>query len=208
MKTAILRCPFLIVLLFLLPRLDQLTGEVLPGMSYNTVYREDRFFETGGRLLIRGEMDDLTDVLLDFDSYGSWVLEGLTRKTARHEELPAFLVDVIVRDELRGSFNIIYDLNKFLKIRNLSAPFKSEWDTGTTGSVRAIRFIYTGKKSFLRAGRYSFKFRQSDEGILVEFLCEVRLSGLLDLFFTVQSYDKNMGYYIAGLSENLRKRLE
>ncbi|WP_172359152.1 hypothetical protein [Oceanispirochaeta sp. M2] len=186
------------------------TEEILESeeITFKTVYRDDHVFETRGIVYVRGDMDDLNTVLLDVHDYRHWILDGLTRRSVQSDELPALLVDVLVDPKNSDEIKIIYDLNRFLKFRGLSASFRTEWDYGASGVLRSLSFIYSGRKSYLREGRYTFNFTETAEGIGIEFVCEARLSGLLDLFFTVRIYDKNMSFYIRGLSGNLKKRLE
>ncbi|MDC7242366.1 MAG: hypothetical protein PQJ50_18575, partial [Spirochaetales bacterium] len=77
------------------------------------------------------------------------------------------------------------------------------------GLLNSLSFIYTGKTAFLKEASYSFVVRErEDSQINLEFICEARLAGILDIFFTIPSYDYNMGFYIEGLSGNLVKKLE
>lgn len=177
-------------------------------IKFHTIYRDDRFYETRGTVDVIGRMDDLNTVLLNFHDYRTWILCDLTRNSLQSDRLPAFLVDVRSDPQIPENFQIIYDLNRFLKLKGLKAPFTAEWQSGFSGVLESISFIYTGKKSYLREGNYSFYFEESGDHIHISFISEVRLSGFLNLFFTVETYDRNMGYYIRGLSENLIKRLE
>jgi hypothetical protein len=177
-------------------------------IRFHTIYRDDHVYETRGAVELSGCMDDLNTVLLNFHDYRSWILRDLTRNSVQSDKLPAFLVDVRSDPQIAENFKVIYDLNRFLKFKGLKAPFTAKWKSGITGDLESISFIYTGKKSYLREGSYSFYFEESGDDIRISFISKVRLSGLLNLFFTVEAYDRNMGYYIRGLSENLIKRLE
>lgn len=177
-------------------------------LEFHTVYRDDKVYETSGTVMIHSSMDALKRVLLDFQEYKRWILHDLTRNSPHNDKLPAFLVDVKTDPKISENFNVIYDLNRFLKLKGLSAPFTAVWELGNTGNLEQISFIYTGKKSFLREANYSFYFKEIADRIRINFVSEVRLSGLLNLFFTVEIYDKNMGYYINGLTGNLIKKLE
>lgn len=205
-----IRSNTVLILLFLLGVLSLRAEDMIETeeIAFETVYRDDHVFETRGIVYVQGDLDDLNTVLLDVHDYRHWFLDGLTRRSVQSDELPALLVDVIVDPQNSDEIKIIFDLNRFLKFKGLSASFRQEWDYGASGVLRSLSFIYTGRQSYLREGRYTFNFSESAEGIQIEFVCEARLSGLLDLFFTVRIYDKNMGFYIRGLSGNLKKRLE
>ncbi|MDC7235969.1 MAG: hypothetical protein PQJ58_22285 [Spirochaetales bacterium] len=47
-----------------------------------------------------------------------------------------------------------------------------------------------------------------DNLITVEFLCEARLSPLLNLFMSIGVNNRNIGFYINGLLSNLKRKME
>jgi hypothetical protein len=177
---------------------------------YTTVYEPDRSYLTRGTLLIKGSSELLNSVFLDFNSYTDWVLEGMTRESEIASSLPAFLVSInpVSDRDNPNLLEIEYDLNTFIKKRGLKAYFTTQWSIGDAGIIDTLSFEYTGSRNILKEASYVLFFTPLDEGIQIDFICKAKLSLLLDLFFSLKLYEKNIGYYIEGLSDNLKKKLE
>ena len=197
-------------LLILIPLLLAVLPLAAEDIPFHTVYRDDKVYESRGTVRIEeGNRKVLNSILIDTRSYNSWALKGLDGSGEGAEALPAFLVDLIPDKKDSSKFTIIYNLNRFMKFRGLKAPFQTEVCLDSSGDVDSLSFIYIGGTAFLKEARYSFIVKEGEGSLInLEFVCEARLAGILDIFFTVPSYDYNMGFYIEGISGNLLKRLE
>ncbi len=193
---------FLLLLPFLTAGLNAQSG-------HRTIYTEDRYFLTTGTLVVRADSDRINSILMNTGGYSEWALQGMRREDPGTEKLPALLVDAwnVPSDTDERLMRVSFDLNRFLKKRGISTLFAVDWTLNEQGMIDYLLLDYRGTGIYLKEASYSFFLTPVRAGIQIDFKCRVRLARLLDFFFTTRAYERNMAYYIDGLSANLERVL-
>ena len=176
---------------------------------YKTVYTKDRYFITTGTVMVKADGEKINSILMDTDNYSEWALVGMRREDPGTEKLPALLVDAwnVPSDTGERFMRVSFDLNRFLKKRGISTLFAVDWTLGEKGIMDYLILDYRGSGIYLKEASYAFLLTPVRDEIRIDFKCKVRLAALLDLFFTTRAYERNMSYYIEGLSDNLQRVL-
>lgn len=185
------------------------SGSLFAEARYKTVYTRDRYFLTTGTVTVRADAEKINSILTDTDSYSRWALLGMRREDPGTEKLPALLVDAwnVPSDSGERLMRVSFDLNRFLKKKGVSTLFAVDWTFNDRGMMDYLVLDYRGSGIYLKEASYAFFLTPVRDEIQIDFKCKVRLAALLDFFFTTRAYERNMSYYIEGLSDNLRRVL-
>jgi hypothetical protein len=189
--------------------LTLLTGFLFAESRYKTVYTRDHYFLTTGSLTVRADAEKINSILTDTASYAEWALLGMRREDPGTEKLPALLVDAwnVPSDTGERLMRVSFDLNRFLRKKGVSTLFAVDWTFNDRGMMDYLILDYRGSGIYLKEASYAFFLTPVRDEIQIDFKCRVRLAGLLDFFFTTRAYERNMSYYIEGLSDNLQRIL-
>ncbi len=200
----------ILLLLFVLCAPCYAGDGTLDSLHFKTVYTKDRFFVTRGSFAVKAGRPRILEVLTHPEHYARWALEGMRRNDPGTQTLPVLLVDAQVEKDGREEIlmRVFFDINRFIKKRGISTLFAVMWRIDNSGLLDELILDYRGGSRYIKEGNYSFYLTELRDTIQINYICRVKLAGLLDFFLSKKMYDRNMAYYIKGLSANLAGRLK
>ena len=182
-------------------------------LSVNTSYETKRdVFITIGHVTMPCGLEPLTELAARFESYRDWALRGINKK-ASGKAFIIKLLDVAHRPGTpgpQGHFAITFDVD-------LSWPFRERGSTIKFGVDRVRRYKQNGidrmSVSLFGVNRLikRFELELAADGDQVSsrlaFKAVVKLHPVVDTFFPIGVYRKNIEYRIAKVVLNLRDQL-
>lgn len=184
------------------------------GVTTRTVYDDDAdTFVTTGRVVLDVPFATVTRVAAAYDRYRDWALVEINQKPDGGEFI------TMLRDVRylaggaggRGAFDVTYDVD-------LVWPFGSEGDIlrfavkrdrhHPDGGVDQLAVELGGDSRLIEAFDLVLTARPHPKGAVVDFESRTRFVGVVDTFFPLSVYRKNIEWRIGKVIGNLKKHVE
>lgn len=186
------------------------------GVSTRTVYDDERdAFITTGRVVLDVPFATVTRVAGAFDGYAGWALRDINHRPGGKTFITQFH-DVRYRAGGaggRGAFDLVYDVD-------LVWPFGSEGDVirfavkearpvaGAPGAVDRLAVELGGDSALIEQFDLVLEATGDAAGSVVRFRSETRFVGIVDTFFPMSVYRRNVEWRIAKVIENLKLHVQ
>ena len=211
--------PPAVVALFALALVASSASGVAAGdVETHTRYDEETsVYGTDGRVTLGVPIGDLARVAAGFSAYRTWALRGINGDDDNSRDFITLLRDVDYRNGGRqrvGVFEIEFDVD-------LIWPFGSEGNViafdlvearhvagSKTNGVDRIRVVLSTKSAVLETFSLTLEAKGKGEESEVRFTCRVKFVGLIDTFFSMKRYKKNIEWRIVKVVKNLKYHLE
>lgn len=194
----------LLIFLFLLPFF------LYAEMDSRTVYTEDRFFITTGKINFIQSREKVSITLLKYNDYDKWAFKGMDGVDNESEGLIISFTDIEYSSE-QNLFFVTFDINviwPFGKKGNVM-KFEPHQNYDEQGYLESITLIPLLGTKLVEEAEMVFSLRKDQGGVISLFYeSRIKLSKFLDFFFSLRSYKKNFEWYVVKMSENLYNYLE
>jgi len=185
------------------------------GVSTRTVYDDDReAFITSGKVELDVPFETVSRVAAAFGRYGHWSLRDINRKPGGKSFITQ-LHQLHYRPggSARGAFDLVYDVD-------LVWPFGSEGDilrfavrevkpaAGVSDGIERIAVELGGDSAIIEAFDLVLEASGDSERSVVRFRSETRFVGIVDTFFTLSVYRRNIEWRIAKVIRNLKAHVQ
>lgn len=200
----------LLALLLALPA----TAPAADGVTTATTYDDDDdAFVTRGQVILDVPFTTVTRVAAAYAAYRTWALRDINHKPDGDPFITK-LHDVRYRPGAaagRGAFDLVYDVD-------LVWPLGSEGDIlrfaikdarpTPDGGVDRLAVTLGGDSALIDAFDLVLEARPHPRGAIVDFNSRTRFVGIVDTFFPLSVYRKNIEWRIARVITNLKRHVE
>ncbi len=190
------------------------TSVVEEGASTHTYYDDDRgMFMSRGEVRVGVPLNELAEVAGDFAHYGDWTLYGINDRPGGG----SFTIILKAVDYVPGGsyglgiFNIRYDLNVIWPFgrTNQVIPFEvAKAVRRPDGGVDHLEFVLGNDNMLLDTFKVVLRASGDEQRSVVRFRSEVAFASLVDAFFTLKGFRKNIEWRIVRVLKNLKRRLQ
>lgn len=178
-----------------------------------TVYDDDTdAFVTTGRVVLDVPFATVIRVAAAYPAYRDWALHGINRKPGGGEFI-TLLHDVRYRPGAaagRGAFDVVYDVD-------LVWPFGSKGDVlrfavrearAVEGGIDRLSVALGGDSALIDTFDLVLNARPHPRGAVVDFQSRTVFVGVVDTFFPLSVYRRNIEWRIAKVISNLKRHVE
>ena len=202
----------LALLLLLLPA----SAHAAEKVSTRTVYDDDRdMFVTTGEVVLTVPFETVARVAGAFGAYRDWALADINRRPGGKSFITRFHDVRFLAGGAggRGAFDLVYDVD-------LVWPFGSENDIirfavterrpvdGVPGAVKRLAVELGGDSALIETFELVLWATGDGAGSTVKFRSETRFVGIVDTFFPMSVYRKNVEWRIGKVIQNLQAHVE
>ncbi len=184
--------------------LFSLSSVAVYAIEVTTVYTDDQYYVSLGIVDIGLPAESLSSILTDFAHYRNWALKGLDGRDEVSKGFIGILRDVayLPAEEV---FVLYYDIN-------LSWPFGSKDHTvrfilkqerSSEGLIRRLSLKLEEKSFTLKDAGFYMVLTPYGSGARIKATARVKFSWLINLFFHLEKYRKNVDWRIERIIENL-----
>lgn len=181
-----------------------------------TVYDDDReMFVTTGRVTLAVPFEVVTRVAGAFADYRGWALADINRRPGGKAFITQFHDVRYLPGGAggRGAFDLVYDVD-------LVWPFGSEGDVirfavtevrpvaGVSGGVERLAVRLGGDSALIESFDLVLWATGDGAGSTVQFKSETRFVGIVDTFFPMSVYRKNVEWRIGKVIQNLQAHVQ
>ncbi len=181
-----------------------------------TTYDDDReMFVTTGEVVLAVPFETVTRVAGAFAAYGRWALVDINRRPGGKAFITQFHDVRYLPGGAggRGAFDLVYDVD-------LVWPFGSENDvirfavtdtrpvSGVPGAVERLAVELGGDSALIETFELVLWATGDGAGSTVRFKSETRFVGIVDTFFPMSVYRKNVEWRIGKVIANLQAHVE
>ena len=183
------------------------TGSLFADANPVTEYTEDRFFVTSGIVDFDQTVDEVSLVLLKYNDYSLWALEGMQGVDKDSEGLIAYFTDIQYTIS-QSIFIVTFDINLIWPFgsRGNVMEFLAHQEYNKNGELKSITLVPRLETSMVQEAQLVLMIIDDRKGgASVQYESRLKLSGFLDFFFSLKSYKKNFEWYIYKVADNLKK---
>lgn len=181
-----------------------------------TVYDDDRdMFVTTGEVVLDVPFETVTRVAGAFGAYREWALVRINRRPSGKPFITQFHDVRYLPGGAggRGAFDLVYDVD-------LVWPFGSEGDIirfaveearpvdGVPGAVQRLAVTLGGDSALIETFELALWATGDATGSTVRFKSETRFVGIVDTFFPMSVYRRNVEWRIGKVIQNLQAHVQ
>lgn len=181
-----------------------------------TVYDDDReMFVTTGEVTLDVPFETVARVAGAFDRYRTWALVDINRRPSGKPFITQFHDVRYLPGGAggRGAFDLVYDVD-------LVWPFGSEGDIirfavadvrsvpGVPGAVQRLAVQLGGDSALIERFDLALWASGDAKGSVVRFKSETRFVGIVDTFFSMSVYRRNVEWRIGKVIQNLQAHVQ
>lgn len=177
-------------------------------LETNTFYdRERDRYVTTGTALIDGTLAQLGYAAGDYSKYREWSLVGINGDTDNPRRFISLVQDIQYRAiGSKQYFDITYDIDLIWPFgsKGNQLPFEisgEEWDGK---ELRRMVASLAGNSFFIDRFDLSLELIKVSESSAVKFVCEMKLAPIVDAFFSLEKYRKNIEWRVLRVIKNLQ----
>ncbi|MGC6418973.1 MAG: hypothetical protein ACON3Z_17735 [Bradymonadia bacterium] len=181
--------------------------------TVSTHYDDDRdVFVTTGQLKLPVSLERVTRFAAEFGQYRDWALKGINQKASGRSFIVQLrdLSYVAGKPSRHGHFIVKFDVDLVWPFKERDSQIKFKLDRlrrhGQDGVDMMALSLY-GESRFIRAFDLVLSAMPQANGSAVSFRSEVELSPVVDTFFPLSVYRRNIEYRIAKVILNIHRHL-
>ncbi len=170
-----------------------------------TLYTANKYFVTFGEMDFEKPIDEVATILLKYNDYSNWALNGMQGIDKESEGLIIYFTEIDYSPE-QEVFIISFDVNLIWPFgsKGNRIDLKAVQNFNEYGELISITLTPQINFKMVKEVLMEISLRNNENSITsISYLTQIKLAGLLDLFFSLKSYKKNIEWYILKLTNNL-----
>ncbi len=174
-----------------------------------TLYTDNKYYITFGEVDFDKPIDEIAIILLKYNDYAKWALDGMQGIDKESEGLIAYFTNIEYSSE-QDSFIVSFDINLVWPFgsKDNKINFRPAQMFDDNGELVSISLIPEEEIKMLKEVIIEIGVKErEDKTTSVNYLAKIKFSGFLDFCFNLKSYKKNFEWYIFKLTDNLTKYL-
>lgn len=177
-------------------------------LETSTFYDKQRdLYVTAGTALIDGTLAQLGYAAGDYSKYRDWSLAGINGDADNPRRFISLVQDIRYRrGDSKQYFDITYDIDLIWPFgsKGNQLPFEisgEEWDGK---ELRRMVASLAGDSFFIDRFDLSLELIKVSGSSAVKFVCEMKLAPIIDAFFSLEKYRKNIEWRVLKVIRNLQ----
>ncbi len=181
-----------------------LSSVAVSAIEVTTVYTDDHYYVSSGFVDIDFPAETLSALLTDFVHYRNWALKGLDGRDEVSKEFIGILRDVayLPAEEV---FVLYYDINLSWRFgsKGHTVRFILKQERSSEGLIRRLSLKLEEKSSTLKDAGFYMVLTPYGSSARIKATARVKFTWLINLFFRLERYRRNVDWRIERIIENL-----
>lgn len=169
--------------------------------------REKDLYVTTGTALIDGTLAQLGYAAGDYSKYRDWSLAGINGDADNPRRFISLVQDIRYRRvDSKQYFDITYDIDLIWPFgsKGNQLPFEISGEVWDGKELRRMVASLAGGSFFIDRFDLSLELIKVSGSSAVKFVCEMKLTPIIDVFFSLEKYVKNIEWRVLKVIRNLQ----